>query len=93
MNIDGNLTEEEWIETYKYQVTENQVTETSIYSHFGERVYKWGYNIYMKTTCGFVNQSIPPLWTLYGHSIFDKHINKQDYPDFVNKGIHPLAAE
>lgn len=38
MNIDGNLTEEEWIETYKYQVTENQVTtETTIYSHFGEK--------------------------------------------------------
>ena len=38
MNIDGNLTEEEWIETYKYQVTENLLPpKLQFIPHFGEK--------------------------------------------------------
>lgn len=33
------------------------------------------------------------IWTLYSHSVFDKHINRQDYPDYVNKGINPLEEQ
>jgi uncharacterized membrane protein YesL len=34
--------------------------------------------------------NIVVIWTLYSHSIFDIHINKNDYPNYVNKGLYPL---
>lgn len=35
-----------------------------------------------------LNSVIIILWTLISHSEFDKYINKDNYPEFVNKGLY-----
>ena len=35
-----------------------------------------------------LNSVVIMLYTLIAHSAFDKYINKEHYPEFVNKGLY-----
>ena len=51
-------------------------------------VWMWLVVYLLLAVFGFVHTA--EVWHLFTNSVFDNHINRQNYPDFYRKGLAPI---